>query len=414
MTGGSIAVLAAWTATGHQAMRNVVEIVEEVSYDIVTAFHPEVETQRTLLYGSNWVEIPASTAGSSLGSTQTFTFSNDVDAIGDMWARVKIDLTMTTEGTAKKELPALSLPRILDRLEIMVGNSTWQTMHNADIIAMAATTLSNGAYDVFDSHGRGLLREGKALPSADAVEEFGAGSISCICWVPLPTFTQGGPARAHLVSAAPHQSVRAKFTYAYKESLGPDVSIAENLDVVLFCRQHVMSNAEREQVRGSTIAKTVHLTQHQELNTNGNTSGEVIVELDSASLLTSHLLVCSESADDSAGTSTACLKSAELLLNTSSHSGVFDANWLSFAAAESMGLQTNIKDPIVVGGIRRDFWVIPIASTPYGSDGCPLNRFDTIRLKLTWLTVGQKVHVTVVGTSTALYKNSAASMVYLG
>lgn len=409
---GSIAVIAAWTSTGHQAMRNVVEIIDDSAGDIVTAFQPEEETQRTLLYGSNFVEIQPSTTGSSLGSSQTFTFSNDVDAIGDMWARVKIDLTLTAAGTGMSELPALTLARIIDRMEVMVGNSTWQTVENADIIAMAATTLKYGAYDVYDSQARGLQKYEGLLPNAAAAADtnLGTNSQTYVCWVPLPTFTSGGPSRAHLVAGAPHQSVRVKLTYVDSGAI-ENFSKYENLDVQIWNRQHVMSNAEREQIRTNVVAKTLYLTQHQEHSESSGTE-TVTIELDSFSLLCSHLIICSEAADDTAGSNTAYLKSAELLLNTSTHSGPLEGSFMLSATGSSMGLQTNIKDPLEKSGVRRDFYVFPLASSSHGPDGCPFNRFDTIRLKTKWGQFNGKVHVTAVGTTTAVYKNQAASVLY--
>lgn len=410
---GSIAVIAAWTNTGHQAMRNVVEIVEDGGSDVVTAFMPEMETQRTLLYGSNFVEIqPSSGAGTgTLNTSQTFTFSNDVDAIGEMWARIKVDLTLTGTATSLKELPALSIARIIDRMEVMVGNSTWQTIENADIVAVAATTLSNGAYDVFDQQARGLQKYEDLLGDPNNASALGGSKNTYVVWIPLPSFTRGGPERAHLTAGAPHQSVRVKLTYGDKASL-PGVGTAEGLEVQIWNRQHVMSNAEREQIRNNVVAKTLYTTQHIEHTDSAGASGTVTVELDSLSLLCSHLIICAESTDDTPGTSTAYLKSAELLLNTSSHSGVLEGSFMLSATGASMGLETNVVNPIETSGVRRDFYVFPLAAKSYGPDGCPTNRFDTIRLKTKWGNFPGKVHVTAVGTTTAVYKNQAAAILY--
>lgn len=417
MTGqGAMAPIAGHTGTGHQAQRTAVDLTVADGVDVVTDFHPDSETHRTLLYGSNFVEIQPSTTGSSPGSSQTFTFSNDVDAIGDMYVRIKVDVTMTGAGTANAELPSLALARLIDRAEIMVGNSTWQTMENADIIAMAATQLDNGAFDVLDSQARGKQQH-ESILSPRTTDDIGAGARTLVCWFPLHSFTSGGPARAHLVAGAPHQSVRVKLTYAKKEAI-PNSNL-DKLEVQLWNRQHIMTNAEREQIRNNTVAKTIRLTQHaEESSTASSDKGQITVELDSFSLLASHLIITSESDDDSPGTATAVLKSAELLLNTSTHSGVLQGPFMLGMAGSSMGLQTNLIDSLDAnsnidsGGARRDFYVFPIASTPYGADGCPMNRFDTIRLKLNYGQFNGKVHVTCVGTTTAVYKNQAASVLY--
>ena len=419
MTGqGAMAPIAGHTGAGHQAQRTAVDLTVADGVDVVTDFHPDSETQRTLLYGSNFVEIQPSTTGSSPGSSQTFTFSNDVDAIGDMYVRVKVDVTMTGAGTGKAELPSLSLARLIDRAEIMVGNSTWQTMENADIIAMAATQLDNGAFDIVDSQARGKQQHEGILEARGAGgADIGTNPRTLVSWFPLYAFTTGGPARAHLVAGAPHQSVRVKLTYAKASSI-PN-SALDKLEVQLWNRQHIMTNTEREQIRNNTVAKTIHLTQHaEESSTASADKGQITVELDSFSLLASHLIITSETDDDSPGTATAVLKSAELLLNTSTHSGVLQGPFMLGMAGSSMGLQTNIIDSLDAissidsSGARRDFYVFPIASTPYGADGCPMNRFDTIRLKLNYGQFNGKVHVTCVGTTTAVYKNQAASVLY--
>jgi len=407
---GSIAVIAAWTATGHQAMRNAVDLLDGEGGDIVTAFHPESETARTLLYGSNFVEIQPSTTGSALNSSQTFTFSNDVDAIGTMWARIKIT-AQSDSSVAPTDFPALSLARIIDRMEVMVGNSTWQTIENADICAMAATTLDYGAYEVFDLQARGRqIDNQKLLDAGDTTTLSTSATAKYVAWVPLPTFTQGGPERAHLVAGAPHQSVRVKLTYADSSALAGLTGL-EGLEVQIWNRQHVMSNAEREQIRSNVVAKTIHLTQHQEETKSRGSNVQVVVELDSFSLLCSHLIICCETIGEPAETQ-AYLDSAELLLNTSTHSGPLTGPFMLSAAGSSMGLKTNVQASLTAGGVRRDFYVFPLASTPFGSDGCPFNRFDTIRLKTIWGQFTGKIHVTAVGTTTAVYKNQAASVLY--
>jgi hypothetical protein len=424
MTGqGAMAPIAGHTGTGHQAQRTAVDILDVDGADVVTDFHPDSETSKTLLYGSNFVEIQPSTTGANPGSSQTFTFSNDVDAIGDMYVRVQCQVLATNAATGISELPQLALARLIDRAEIMVGNSTWQTMENADIIAMASTTLSNGAYDILDAQARGKQTADQFLEDRGTTNPFGTNPKTLVCWFPLSSFTSGGPARAHLVAGAPHQSVRVKFTYASDTSLGANLAVS-NLAVQLWNRQHIMTNAERDQIRNNTIAKTLRLTQHAEHTGPTGVDKHMQVELDSFSLLASHLIIIAESTSDrpSDTTNPAFLKSAELLLNTSSHSGSLPGSFMQGMAAASMGLQVNLVDSLESdntiisndnqSGVRRDFYVFPIASTPYGADGCPFNRFDTIRLKLDWGYFPGQVSVTCVGTTTAVYKNQAASVLY--
>jgi hypothetical protein len=381
---------------------------------------PDDDQNRILLYGSNFVEVQPSTTGAAFGSSQTFTFSNDVDALGDMYARIVVKLKSVTSSTG---LQALSLARIIDRLEVQVGNSTWQTMENADILAMAATQLDSGAYDVYAAQaggGQQLVagKDQKLDLTPGAVVPSNAQAIF-VAWVPLPTFTQGGPQHSHLIAGAPHQSVRVKLTYVAASAFTKQTNLNPTTDgpsldsVQLWNRQHIMTNFEREQIRNNTIAKTIHLTQHAE-HTALTSDTNMTVELDSFSLLASHLIISAETSDETAGTGTQpVLQSAELLLNTSTHSGPLDGSFMISSTGQSMGLKTNLLAPYSdQPGNRREFYVFPLAARPYGPDGCPLNRFDTIRLRLTWANFPGQVHVTCVGTTTAVYKNQAASVLY--
>ena len=67
------------------------------------------------------------------------------------------------------------------------------------------------------------------------------------------------------------------------------------------------------------------------------------------------------------------------------------------------------------GGIGT--YVFPLASSAYGGSSVPLNRFDSIRLSLTFTSAPINppppvayVSITCVGTTTALYKGGASSL----
>ena len=420
---GAVAPHAAMTKTGHQAQRNVVNPAD-TDADVVTAFHPDSETERTLLFGSNFVEVQPSTANSTFGSSQTFTFSNDVDAIGDVYCRVQVDF-----GTVTAAPQPDALLRIIERVEVMVGNSTWQTMENADVRAMAMTMTDYGAAAVIRAQagGRYFTAAGNS-----GLAGFGAGAVTGAAtaepglreaWFPLNIFTAGGPARAHLVAGAPHQSFRIKLTYATKAvvvgSSSTDQAQVDNPKVELWARQHIMTNFERDQIRSNTIAKSLYLTQHMERTVTSETA--VSVECDSFSLLASHLLITLESDKGLVGVNVERLVSAELLLNTSSHSGELDAGFMLAATGSSMGLKPTLflssnNDPGDIDGSSppdRITFVHPIAATPWGPDGCPFNRFDTIRLRLKFSdSFSGKISVTCCGTASAVYAKQAASLQY--
>ena len=124
------------------------------------------------------------------------------------------------------------------------------------------------------------------------------------------------------------------------------------------------------------------------------------------------------------------LQSAELKLNSSSFSGLLPGVLLESCTADTMGLYSNCnltemdktviaETPIMVhgsdfGNVVGDMgtYVFPLASTAYSGSAVPLNRFDSIRLALTFSgkpTDGY-VGVTCAGQTTALYKGGAASL----
>jgi hypothetical protein len=367
----------------------------------------------------------------------------------------------------------------------MVGNSTWQTLENADLIALLATKnnystnylalgcgqgkyVTPGASSTPAFEGMQLLdtsksghRVGKYKGMASTIDPFspqlgyGGGSYTYEAWLPLNIFCSGGPSRSHLVAGAPHQSFRIKLQYANQGTVLTSVpdGATTTPTVELWARQHVMTNFERTQIRTSTIAKTLHMTQHIEktLPVPPSTTAKqtVDVELDSFSLLASHLLISLEGTLENDGNDDCNFEivTAELLLNTSSHSGRLDGSFMRTMTGASMGLETFdlrtmvpetakyantdsamakahlVSDSVAVAdlgfaGISSDatnaikrntsgetlnvrplhiplqstsfitntsgtpVYVFPIASKAYGPDSCPLNRFDTIRLKL--------------------------------
>jgi hypothetical protein len=123
------------------------------------------------------------------------------------------------------------------------------------------------------------------------------------------------------------------------------------------------------------------------------------------------------------------LQSAELKLNSSSFSGLLPGVLLESCTADTMGLYSNCNltemDKTTLGTVavihRSDFgnvvgdmgtYVFPLASTAYSGSAVPLNRFDSIRLALTFsgTPTGGYVGVTCAGETTALYKGGAASL----
>ena len=75
----------------------------------------------------------------------------------------------------------------------MVGNSTWQTLENADVTALNATMLNAPSFKIL------LDRTSKSASGGVDL----SGGVAMKAYVPLPIFTSGGPSRAHLTAGCP-------------------------------------------------------------------------------------------------------------------------------------------------------------------------------------------------------------------
>ena len=109
------------------------------------------------------------------------------------------------------------------------------------------------------------------------------------------------------------------------------------------------------------------------------------------------------------------IKTAELKLNSSSFSGVVPAALLDYASASTLGLYANKTYLAGNEEQRTDIGVLvfPLAGTAFSGASVPLNRFDSIRLTLTFTSApvaNSHINVTCVGETTALFKGGAATL----
>jgi len=190
----------------------------------------------------------------------------------------------------------------------------------------------------------------------------------------------------------------------------PPVATFSELDVKLYAQHMIMCNEEREQMKRQPqgLPKRLKMSQNvqQDLK-NGTTT----VNLDHFSLYASHLII----------TTSVDLESVELLLNSSSFSGVLPAGMMTSPSTSCLGLYNNTFS---IGPKNYDYYdvktyVFPLASRAYGGSSVPLNRFDNIRLKVTPCDTipsaamngpAAVIDVTCIGETTALYKDGAASL----
>ena len=388
--------------------------------------------------------------------------------------------TIASTGVVIAEGSPNWLLSLIDRIEVQVGTQIWQTIEKYDIKAVLASELTECAFDSFSrstsqSSGNVYL----ALPSlfktigpqlCNYSNQTENGYLMAaapnqsvkikVSFVPTPTFSYSGgllkyndsivgtasdtvtykPANSGMAFQFASLGVDATTLTQFNTAVGITsasgaaaallgyVPIAAGTFVAtstaafpllsacrLYGKHQIMCNDEREQIKAMPMGmpKRLHMTQNVILS--GITTTTVTLDLDQFSLYASHLIITGDLGAD------VSLLSAELKLNSSSFSGVLPGALLSSATAETMGLHSNgnvsengTNFQHSPGGIGT--YVFPLASSAYGGSSVPLNRFDSIRLSLTFTgtpttppTVAY-VSITCVGETTALYKGGAASL----
>jgi hypothetical protein len=198
----------------------------------------------------------------------------------------------------------------------------------------------------------------------------------------------------------------------------------------LFAKQIVMCNQERTSIKSLTngFPKRIKMTQNAFVSDVGG-SNQKTIDLDTFSLYASHLIITGNVGNGIG------LKSVELKLNSSSYSSVLPSVLLDAQAAESMGLYSNKflfpgeegggsgSSAAAASGQLKEYrahngfgtYVFPLASRAYGASSVPLNRFDAIRLTLTFtgaavVSPHTFINVTCCGQTVANFLNNNVSL----
>jgi len=372
-------------------------------------------------------------------------------------------------GSTLKAKDKFPLANIIKRVEFQVGTQIWQTLEYNDLLSINATEISESSYERLGLQTTGFVK-GDGSRESPGVPEWSPGK-KYQAFIPLKMLTKTlspqlenftkNSEDGYLMAAAPHQNVKVKVHYAnfsdvwdtsvktraYPSYIG---SVVDHNDTVigtgtyvsnaavdwtpnailstkLYAQHMIMCNEEREQVKNmpNGIPKRLKMTQ------NVNTmfpqkiypDQPVIVDLDHFSLYSSHLIIsASFPGRGNKGQKTSpSLKYAELKLNSSSFSGQLDGELLKGITNKSLGLYAN---DFSIDKQELDssmgYYVFPLASRQGSGSSVPLNRFDNIRLSLTFThpditssgyTIDQgTINVTCVGETTGLYKDGAASL----
>ena len=348
------------------------------------------------------------------------------------------------------------LAKVIKRIEFQVGTQIWQTLEYDDLIAINASEVAESSYNRLGLQTSGFVRnDGQRQPRGDPKWIPGT---KYQAFIPLPMLTKSiGPhlenftqqsEDGYLMAAAPHQNVKIKVTYnnfndvfytegvtakeVFSCSLGEctsDVPVpwtpSATLSTKLFAQHMIMCNEEREQMKNmpNGIPKRLKMTQNVNMQVPKLFPDQAVtVDLDHFSIYASHLIIgvkfqgSQKQAQDNMPT----IKNAELKLNSSSFSGLLDGPLLKGITSKTLGLyanEFNIDKEHLEPGIG--YYVFPLASKAFGGSSIPLNRFDNIRLLLTFHheslpssggTMPGTINVTGVGETTGLYKAGAASL----
>ena len=356
-----------------------------------------------------------------------------------MYLEISLDgSNITYDNTKKFHFEPQTIASFIQRIEFQVGTQIWQTLENQDIMALAATEMSEGVYREFCHQASGrFLMDGTNLTTSyangffsdEAVPASNAGAAQYkdrSAYIPLKMFTKSiAPELQHysekieggyLMAAAPNQQVKIKvFMGDRPKYAGASGTAADNLltnselilNVRLYAKNIVMCNEEREQMKAMPlgIPKRIKTTQNASANVSDK-EGVQVIDIDHFSLYTSHLLITFPKSLYTA------VSGVELLLNSSSFSGELPISLLEIISS-SMNLYNNNYIANGVDIDKFDTIVFPLASRAYSGSAVPFNRFDNIRLKIRLKTAGSdrgQINVTCVGETTALYKGGAASL----
>ena len=383
------------------------------------------------------------------------------DIFADLDADNGIAATAVSSITSLKLKPG-ALDNIIERIEFQVGTQIWQTLEKDDVRVLYNTELSEAAFQTAARRAAPSVAPGSAFTTSLPVEfTFIIPSLTKTLAPQLENFSNISES-GYPLAAAPHQSIKIKLYFAtrpktssvtsdgtaatglgtnthvltfgndqYIESLKltfstgtygtsvEDVAFVANLPITIksvkmYAKHLIMCNEEREQMKAMPMGlpKRLKMTQNSVITDVKNVSQKSI-DLDHFSLYASHLIISGDLGGE-------FIKSAELKLNSSSFSGVLPGQLLDYASAQSLGLYVNRNITGSAAAAPKEeqkgfgILVFPLASSAYSGSSVPFNRFDSIRLLLTFtgrVTANESyINITCVGETTALFKGGAASL----
>ena len=442
---GSMAPHAGFNGTGTQglAVTNKLNDTSETN-DIVSVFWNADKTTKQLLHGVSILELPSSATNQVPGSSITFTLNSDADAIGEIYATIK--LSAPDDIIIKKEN---ALQHLIAKIEFQSGTTVWETIEAADILALNSTELEEGAYfkysrsvTGYDDPGGGQ-RDYTSVISTTGIKEHyfsfrlplfnrkvsplipSFSNISEKCFLTVGT---GSTCKIKVFTNTINMLVNEKFI-----EIGAATGLGQ-YDMRLYAKHYIMCNEERNSIRNmpNGLSQRIKLTQNVTKivdlvgKTTDSTTNVIDLDCDTFSLYGSHLIIqlfddtqlpAKDTAQLDSNTACCTLLNAELKLNSTSFSGLVPGALLCGPAHNTMGLYCNSFYHQNSINARTFTYVFPLGSQAFSGSSVPLNRFDTIRLALKVVIPGKatpitlrKVTVTCVGESTTNYRNNIATI----
>lgn len=390
------------------------------SDNLVSHFNTELENPKILLYGSHISKFTTATIP-SFGGVQTFSLNpsaSNIDAIGD----IHIEIEFVSQEPLDLSITEFSLHRCIDKLEFKVGGTVLQTLNLTDIYALLFTKLNSTKYSSI----RTITNADSGEPNYDIdlspIIKNGKNLIA----FPIPLFTMKQPARAHLITGS---SQPINIDIHYKKPSELNAKLVEFGNINLFARHYRLTDVERDEIRSNVFSKILHFSNNishiQSPVLDSKIQTIINIDISNFSLLASHLLITMESQNGDSFVETTNsispnILSANLLLGNNgstpvTHSTILSGVFMKNIAVIDMDLNNNTEfvNTFLVSGdppsgnveFRRDVYVYPLATKPYGNDGCPFNKFDSIRLVIKAINFPGRVNVTEVGLKNLKYSS---------
>lgn len=193
-----------------------------------------------------------------------------------------------------------------------------------------------------------------------------------------------------------YKNVNGKFRLKYK---------TEIQKFRLFSKRFELDDIEIDQFNRG-VKQTPKITQG--LYFDADNVGYLLLDLDSFNLYASHIIVSGWL------TSGVHITDMNLELNGYSYQKVIEPSVIDYATKSYLGLNYN---RYTFNGVDKEdgtgSLVIPLASTAYSGSSIPLDRYNSIRLRINFNTLAgprSYINVTCVGTTTVSYNNSTANI----